>query len=255
VSEAGRLLALEGSVNFRDLGGLRTGDGRALRHGRVFRSDALHRLSDADLERLRGPLGVRTQIDLRASHEVASEGRGRLAEPPVAYHHLPFFDTPRAPSDRVFGSLDEIYFAMLRYARAPIARAVEALAASPGAAVFHCAAGKDRTGVLAAVVLGAVGVTDEEIVEDYAYTRRALPRILERLRESEAYQHVFSELPPDTLHAEPKTMEALLARAKREWGSLRGYARFAGASEAALDALAARLLDDAPLSPPPGYRS
>ena len=71
-----------------------------------------------------------------------------------------------------------------------------------------------------------------------------LPRILERLRESEAYQHVFTELPPDTLHAEPATMEALLGLARREWGSLRGYARWAGASEAALAALEARLLEE-----------
>ena len=242
--EPERLVALEGSVNFRDLGGWRTGDGRALRYGRLFRSDALHRLSDGDLARLRDELGLRTQIDLRASHEIESEGRGRLAAPPVAYHHFPFFDGPRAAAERPAGGLAEIYFAMLRYARRPIAQALETLAASPGACVFHCAAGKDRTGVLAAVVLGALGVADADVVEDYAYTRRVLPRILERLRGSEAYQHVFTELPPDTLHAEPATMEALLGLARREWGSLRGYARWAGASEAALAALEARLLEE-----------
>jgi protein tyrosine/serine phosphatase len=238
-----RLVRLEGSVNFRDLGGWRTGDGRRLRYGRLFRSDALHRLSGGDLVRLRDELGVRTQIDLRASQEVASEGRGPLAGPPVAYHHLPFFDGLRAGGERPAGSLAELYFAMLRYARSPIARALEALAASPGPSVFHCAAGKDRTGVLAAVVLGALGVADEDVVEDYAYTRRVLPRILERLRESDSYQHVFTELPPDTLHAEPATMEALLGLARREWGSLRDYARFAGASEAALARLEAQLLE------------
>ena len=239
-----RLVPLEGSVNFRDLGGWRTDDGRALRYGRLFRSDALHRLSDADLLRLRDGLGLRTQIDLRASHEIESEGRGPLAAPPVAYHHFPFFDGPREAGERPAGGLAEIYFAMLRYARRPIASALETLAASAEPSVFHCAAGKDRTGVLAAVVLGALGVADGDIVEDYAYTRRVLPRILERLRESEAYQHVFTELPPDTLHAEPATMEALLALARREWGSLRGYARYAGVSEAALAGLEAWLLEE-----------
>ena len=238
-----RLVRLEGSVNFRDLGGWRTGDGRRLRYGRLFRSDALHCLSDADLVRLRDDLGLRTQIDLRASHEVESEGRGPLAGPPVAYHHLPFFDGVRSAGERPAASLAELYFAMLRYARRPIASALETLAASDGACVFHCAAGKDRTGVLAAVVLGALGVADEDIVEDYAYTRRVLPRILERLRASESYQHVFTELPPDTLHAEPATMEALLGLARREWGSLGEYARWAGASQAALARLEARLLE------------
>lgn len=240
-----RLVSLDGCVNFRDLGGWRTGDGRRVRRGLVFRSDALHRLTADDLARLRGALGVRTLIDLRSSHEVTSEGCGPLAEPPTAYHHLPFFDGPARDPGRARpeGGLAAIYLAMLRFAQAPIARALETLAASPGAAVFHCAAGKDRTGVLSAVVLGAIGVVDSDIVEDYAYTRRALPRILERLRASQAYDYVFTELPPETLHAEPATMEALLESVRAEWGSLRGYASAAGVGPGALDALAARLLE------------
>ncbi len=241
-----RLLPLEGSANFRDLGGWRTEDGRRVRAGRLFRSDALHHLTGADVVRLRDGVGLRTLIDLRGSREVAAEGRGPLAAPPVAYHHLPFFDgereDPARRDEAPAGSLAENYFRMLRSARAPIARALETLAASRGAAVFHCAAGKDRTGVLAAVVLGALGVRDEDIVEDYAWTRRALPRILERLRASESYRYVFTELPPETLHAEPETMAALLARVRGEWGTLRGYARWAEVSDATLDALAARLV-------------
>lgn len=162
------LVSLEGCVNFRDLGGWRTADGRRVRSGRLFRSDALHRVTPGDLARLRGELDVRTLIDLRSSHEVAKEGRGPLCEGPVAYHHLPFFDTPERDPARQLpeGGLAAIYLAMLRFARAPISRALETLAASPGAAVFHCAAGKDRTGVLSAVVLGSLGVLDEDIVED-----------------------------------------------------------------------------------------
>lgn len=239
------LVRLEGCVNFRDLGGWRTAEGRRVRSGRLFRSDALHRVTPADLARLRGELGVRTLIDLRSSREVAQEGRGPLCEAPVEYHHVPFFDVPeRDPArQRPEGGLAGIYLAMLRFAGAPIARALETLAASPGAAVFHCAAGKDRTGVLSAVVLGSLGVVDEDIVEDYARTQHALPRIVERLRASEAYEYVFTELPPETLHADPATMQALLEAVRREWGSLGEYARAAGASQAALDALAERLLE------------
>jgi len=216
-----------------------------VRSRRVFRSDALHRLTPADLARLRGELGVRTLIDLRSSHELSSEGCAAFAQPPLAYHHLPFFDGPaRDPArPRPEGGLSAIYLALLHFAKAPIARALETLAASPGAAVFYCAAGKDRTGVLSAVVLGSVGVVDADIVEDYADTRRALPRILERLRASEAYDYVFTELPPDTLHAEPATMQALLDLVRAEWGSMRDYASDAGTSPAALDDLAAGLLE------------
>jgi protein-tyrosine phosphatase len=238
-----RWVPLEGSANFRDLAGWRTPDGRRVRVGRVFRSDALHQLSAPDVERLRDGLGLRTLLDLRSSHEVTSEGRGPLALPPVRYHHLPFFDgPPRDRAQRPAGGLGEIYFQMLRFAREPIVRAVETLAASEGAAVFQCAAGKDRTGILAAVVLGSLGVLDEDIVEDYAATRRALPRILERLRASDAYQYVFTELPPETLHAEPETMRDLLARVRGEWGTLADYLRWAGAGEDSLEALRDRLL-------------
>lgn len=238
-----RLVNLEGCVNFRDLGGWRTADGRRIRSGRLYRSDALQRVTPADVKRLRDAIGLCTLVDLRSSHEVAREGRGLLEALPIAYHHLPFFDRPeRDPGRGGFANLAEIYLAMLRFAREPIARALDALAASPGAAVFHCAAGKDRTGVLSAVILGVAGVGDEDIVEDYAYTRHALPKILERLRASESYQYVFTELPPDTLHAEPATMEKLLASVRREWGSLRDYALWTGAAPATLDRLSASLL-------------
>ena len=238
-----RLVPLEGCLNFRDLGGWRTSDGQRVRSGRLFRSDALQRVTPADVKRLRDAIGLQTLVDLRSSHEVAREGRGPLESLPIAYHHLPFFDGPeRDPGRNGLPNLAAIYLAMLRFAREPIARALDALAASPGAAVFHCAAGKDRTGVLSAVVLGVAGVGDDDIVEDYAYTRHALPKIVERLRASEAYQYVFTELPPDTLHAEPATMETLLASVRREWGSLRDYALWAGATPATLDQLAASLV-------------
>lgn len=238
-------LDLEGSANFRDLGGWRVAGGGRVRPGLLFRSDALHRLTPADVERLRGDLGIRTLIDLRSGHEVATEGRGPLAQPPVRYHHLPFFDGERrgaaaAPS----ADLGEIYFQMLRFAAKPIARALETLAASEAPAVFHCAAGKDRTGVLAAVVLSALGVADEDVTLDYARTQAAMERVTARLRESDAYAYVFTELPPETLHARPETMRGLLARARAEWGSLHAYARWAGAADAALAALRARLVED-----------
>jgi protein-tyrosine phosphatase len=237
-------IELEGSANFRDLGGWPVAGGGRVRRGLLFRSDALHRLTPADLARLRGDLGIGTLVDLRSSHEVEAEGRGPLAAPPVRYHHLPFFDGERrgaaaSPS----ADLAELYFQMLRFAAKPIARALETLAASEAPAVFHCAAGKDRTGVLAAIVLSTLGVADEHVVEDYARTQAAMERVTARLRESDAYAYVFTELPPETLHARPETMRGLLARARAEWGTLRAYARFAGAGDVALDALAARLVE------------
>jgi protein tyrosine/serine phosphatase len=241
--EDDRFVPLQGSFNCRDLGGLAAREGRSVRRGLVFRSDALHHITPADVALLRDRIGVRTQIDLRASREVEKEGRGPLAAPPVAYRHLPFFDGERSGEGPPEGApLAEIYFSMLHFARRAIARALETLAAADAPALFHCAAGKDRTGVLSAVVLGALGVGDADIVADYAFSRLALPRIVERLRASESYQYVFTELPPETLHADPETMARLLELARGEWGSWREYARFAGASGATLEALAGRML-------------
>ena len=111
-------------------------------------------------------------------------------------------------------------------------------------ALFHCAAGKDRTGLLAAVLLAALGVREEEIIEDYAATRSSLERILDRLRQSSSCDYAFAELPPETLHAEPQTMERLLGRVTRGYGSMRAYLLGSGITAAELAALEAALLED-----------
>ncbi len=244
-SPSARFVQLEGCVNFRDLGGYPVRDGRRVRHGWVYRSDALHYMTPGDVAHVRDALGVRDVIDLRSTAEVETDGPGPLAAPPVRRHHLPLFDVDRR---LVHGAheprtLDETYTLMLRVAMRPLARAVELIARANGPSVFHCAAGKDRTGLLAAVLLGALGVDDEHIVADYALTRHALERITARLRASESYQYIFTELPPETLHAEPHTMQRLLANARTEYGDLRAYARRAGVSDEAITLLQAQALE------------
>jgi len=240
----GRFLPLEGSLNFRDLGGRPTAGGRRVRWGRLFRADALHHLTERDVAHLREAVGLRTIVDLRSSSE-SDAPSPRLLAPPVAYHRIPLFERDRSGEAPAGLGLDMLYFAMMGFAQPRIARVVELLAGSSEPAVFHCAAGKDRTGVVAAVVLGAVGVPDEEIVQDYACTRRSLDQIIERLRATAGYEYVFSELPPETLHAEPDTMERLLGRVRQRWGSMRGYLLEAGLPEETLARLAASLLETA----------
>jgi protein-tyrosine phosphatase len=234
---------LEGCFNFRDLGGYATRDGRHVRWRRLYRSDALHHLSDADLRHVRDELGVRTIVDLRSSAERSGEPTSPLAAPPVQVHHVPLFDRERSGSTPSL-PLADIYLMLLRFAREPIANAVRVLASSNEPALFHCAAGKDRTGIVAAVLLGALGVRDEDIVEDYAATKQGLVGIVERLRGSDSYQYVFTELPPDTLHAEPETMARVLKEAGEEYGSMRRYLMQAGLGDAELRRLEESLLDE-----------
>jgi protein tyrosine/serine phosphatase len=239
-----RFLPLEGSLNFRDLGGRPTASGRRVRWGRLYRADALHHLTERDVTHLRDAVGLRTIVDLRSTSE-SDSASPRLLAPPVVYHRIPLFERERSGEAPSGLGLDMLYFAMMGFAQPRIARVVELLAAARDPAVFHCAAGKDRTGVVAAVVLGALGVPDEEIVQDYACTRRSLDRIIERLRATAGYEYVFSELPPETLHAEPDTMERLLRRVGERWGSMQGYLLEAGLAEDTLARLAASLLEPA----------
>jgi protein-tyrosine phosphatase len=236
-----RTIDLAGCLNFRDLGGYPTDDGRVVRWRQVFRSDALHHLTRQDVARLREDIGLGTVIDLRSSGELTSEGRGPLAQEPIAFHHLPLFENESRRSAAPEMNLAELYVLMAEFAKGPIGRVIGTLAASDAPAVYHCAAGKDRTGVLSAILLGILGVPEPVIVADYAATKENLDAIVERLMSTRGYQEMLSALPPETMHAEPETMVGFLATMRDRYGSMADYARSAGVAEEALDGLRARL--------------
>ena len=243
--EYARIIELDGCFNFRDLGGYRTQDGRHLRAGQFFRSDALHYMTETDVRTVRDELGVRIVIDLRSSAEVTSEGTGPLSSPPMAYHHLPLFDGTRddVDLDQMPIELDDQYLFILRTAQGPISQVLGILAEPPAPAVFHCAAGKDRTGVISAILLSLLGVSDQDIVDDYVFTSLNLEQIVQRLQKTPGYQKIFERLPPSTLHARPETMVSFLSGVRRTYGSMQGYARAAGISQATVSALERKLLE------------
>ena len=213
------LEGLEGLVNFRDLGGLPAAGG-LVRPGLLFRSDSLAYATPADVARLVGVLRVATVIDLRGEHEVAQLGRGRFADTPVDYYPAPIADVSGA--DDLVGH----YLAMLDEKGDVLAGTVRLLT-RPHAlpAVFHCEAGCDRTGVLAAVLLGLLGVPDDVIAADYAATAAAMPTIHERVR------LVVDRLglpprPPSVLVWEPEAamMARTLELVRDRWGGMDGWA-------------------------------
>ena len=239
------MIDLEGCLNFRDLGGYPTEDGRKVRWRQLYRSDALHHLTAPDIARMRDELRIATVVDLRSSSELRAEGRGPLETEPIGFHHLPLFDghVARPESWNGMETLADRYFLLAEIAKDPIARVVTVLAESAGPAVYHCAAGKDRTGVVSAVLLGLLGVPDELIVADYAATQENLDAIIERLMSTEGYQTMLAALPPDTMHAEADTMVAFLRSIRERYGSMRGYARAVGVGEPVVDRLVGRLLE------------
>jgi protein tyrosine/serine phosphatase len=242
-----RLIALEGCLNFRDLGGYPTAGGKQVRWRRVFRSDALHAVTPADVARLCCEIGLGTVIDLRSTAELHADGEGPLQREGIAHHHVPLFDGKTIwPVERPAEvTLSDRYWLLAEYAKDKIARVLGTLAAADGPAVYHCAAGKDRTGVISAVLLGVLDVPDEVIVADYVATRENLDAIIERLRGMESYKSVLSALPEDTLHAEAETMSAFLERIRAEYGHMRDYAQAAGVTRDALEALVSRLVEPA----------
>lgn len=239
-----RRIDVEGCHNFRDLGGYPTAAGGRLRWRLLFRADGLHGLTPVGVATLRDELRLGAVVDLRSSTELALDGRGLLADEPIPFHHVPLFDGgDAARRERPAGlSLPDLYFAMLEHAREPLSRVLVTLARTEAPAVFHCAAGKDRTGVVSALLLSLLGVPEELVVADYAASRDALDAVVGRLLASEGYRELLAELPPDTLHAEPETMVRFLERLRDAYGGAEGYARAIGVGDEDVVRLRSRLV-------------
>jgi protein tyrosine/serine phosphatase len=258
-----RWVRLEGAVNVRDLGGLPTVDGGTTTLGRAYRADNLQGLTEADVRRLVDQLHVRTVVDLRTSVEVQREGPGPLTrEPAVVHRHcslfpeggrmtdvdadtlLPWHTGERPPNEDVVSNPSIRYY--LGYLRDRPDSIVEALrtlaeADSEGTAIVHCAAGKDRTGVVVALALAAAGVTRAAIVEDYVATGDVLDAILDRLRRTATYAADLDDRPVDSHRPRAWTMQRFLAILDEGYGSPLGWLEKAGFGAADVAALRARL--------------
>jgi len=252
-----RRIEFEGSFNFRDLGGWQTDDGRVVRWGRLFRADSVHMLTSADADHARDELRLRTLIDLRSDVEVEVMGAGLLAEAGMPRHHVPLtsrrgaaLDSAQAAgaaaADRSPDTLVEQYLTTLEVSSDLIVEAAGALAQSDALpAVFFCSAGKDRTGVLSATILGALGVRDSDIVEDYVLTKDRIVPIIERFGAIEGSPDMYRDLPPMHFAPLPETMERVLAGVREAYGSFAEYLIAKGLPKPSLDVLASTLLEPA----------
>lgn len=242
--ERERLIPLAGCINFRDLGGYPTMDGRRVRWRRLFRSDSLHRMTQQDLVRVRD-LGLTLAFDLRTPEELERYGVEHVMAAGVRHRHAPFIPAVnRAELSEITGDLTGHYLQMLERGRSAIQELFATLAAPEHyPMVLYCMAGKDRTGLAAALVLRALGVPDAHIVADYALTERYAGDLL-RQRVTEAAD-AFGPLPPAVLAALPSTMEQTLAALDRNYGSTEKFLRECGVSREELEAVRAHLLEDA----------
>jgi protein tyrosine/serine phosphatase len=244
---------LAGAVNARDLGGLPTVDGRTTRSGVLLRADNLQDLTAADVEELRRR-GRGTVLDLRTSAEVEILGPGPLRATPVKHVHLdliPHGFEGRSVLDRTIPdenapehAVDHLYFDYVLDAPDQVATALRTVAdPHSGAVLVHCAAGKDRTGVVVALALSLVGVTRQAVVADYARTDERIEGIVGRLLGEPLYAEHAGGRELDSFRPHAWNMERFLDRVDSEYGGVHGLAMSIGVDEETVARLSRRLLD------------
>jgi protein-tyrosine phosphatase len=167
-----KLIMLEGTYNLRELGGYRAPNGQTILKHKLLRSDGLHSLSKAD-EAFLIKYGVRTIIDLRSTREVEERPDTFMHDPDIQYVHVPFLDRMlNNASDMIkMDSLANVYIDILKNNQPSIKKVFNIISYNINNGVlFHCAAGKDRTGVIAMLLLLLCDIEKETIIEDYSWS-------------------------------------------------------------------------------------
>jgi protein-tyrosine phosphatase len=241
-----RHIPLEGAYNFRDLGGLVASGGLTIATGRVYRSDRLTRLSDADTQALEA-FGIGCIFDLRSDLELANDGAGAFSQAAGRHRHRPLVKVSLSITDsRIDWSkvdLQNRYLEMMEEGAAVIREVFEHLAeANESATLFHCTGGKDRTGVLAAVLLRTLGVHDDTIVADYAVSEKYLAAFVEASRELMEREGFDPQIVLYLCGSPAERMVKMLADLDDRWGSTEGYLQWAGVGEETIASLRSRLL-------------
>jgi protein-tyrosine phosphatase len=241
-SELNRHLPLAGTYNIRDIGGYRTHDGRTTRWRRFFRADSLHRLSpEAQVTLLKH--GVRTVIDLRRTDELDTAPNVFATATSVTYYHRSLLPDMR-PVPGKSRSLVDTYRHMLDERQEQIRTTLQLLVAPGGLpGMVHCTAGKDRTGVITALILGLLGVPEQTIVEDYALSATYLgePFLAEVRQRAMARGFTWEEYAP-LVGSPPEYMQATLQHLHERYGGITAYIRSIGLSETQIATLRTALV-------------
>jgi protein tyrosine/serine phosphatase len=204
-------------------------------------------------------MGLTSVVDLRTSTEVERDGRGRLMDEPVHYINLSVLpeeggESQAAPAPEG-DDIGERYLWYLEAGGASLATALQLVADGDGhPLVFHCTAGKDRTGVLSALVLSCLRVVPSAIVDDYVQTASRLDLIVERLRRHPVYGKNIAEVPQARFRVEAIAMERFLAGVGERYGGAAQWALTNGVPAEALDGLSRCLLEDDERQGPAGCR-
>ena len=272
-------LLFDGTVNVRDVGGLPAAGGAVVRSGALIRSASLQHLTESDVHRLVHEFGVRRVVDLRTDVEVSSLGPGPMHHAPeVTVHHLSLYpdnaersvlsdrdagtagdaaeradgaarDNVLAPSlpwhEERMTNRPRVVAGYLRYLRQrpdSVVAALRAIAEPEGATVVHCAAGKDRTGMVVAFALTVAGVDRDAVAADYGATESQLGAIVDLLGRSTLYEREVAH-PERIPLPTADTMRQALQAVDEEFGGVSGWLAGHGWTQQDTDLLRAKLLD------------
>ncbi len=229
--------------NFRDMGGYRAADGRTVRWRRLFRSGEPLRMSAAEADELRAEAPIATVIDLRSEGEADHpRGLGPLIDERVTRHHFPMGDPRSKYEARSSGEWDPRYPALMEERGSVWATAVGILADEDAyPAMFHCVTGKDRTGVLGALILDVLGVDESTILEDFGLSQRGMDRLIADLR---ARGKITEDNPPNPALGVPvPAMELMLDSLRQNHGSAANFLAKHGVDDDTLQRLTDLLLE------------
>lgn len=263
--DSARQIVLEGAINVRELGGYATQDGRSVAWGKAFRAGDLSGLTPADVEKLQAA-GIATVVDFRGADEIAKDGSAPVPET-IELVNIPVLDeTTQALAEALTGVLrggdpavveemlgdgesqrikDESFVAQLDQpaTMAAYARTLELIAERPGALVFHCTAGKDRTGMMSAILLGLLGVPDHTIVDDFVLSNEYLAEHYAGTYAFLESKGVDVELIRPLTEQSPSNIQPVLDAVHNQYGGWDAFATdVMGLDADTLDALRVKLL-------------
>jgi protein-tyrosine phosphatase len=245
LSSCSREIKFDGIINCRDLGGFKTEGGRTIAWRRLFRSGYIHPATARDQNRLKEELKLTSVINLRGNKTGQQKEVSQLNDTGIKYFNTPFFNYQQEELNLDFSNMGEAFLFRFRhqeYAK-PLIAALEIITDPENLPLlFHCGAGKDRSGLLAAFVLSVLGAADGDIIADYILSAPYMREMVANMMNDPNTPEEEKNLPAYTWEATAESMEVFLTGLKREFGSAREYLETHGASKSLFARLEKALL-------------
>jgi protein-tyrosine phosphatase len=226
-----RVIPFENIFNFRDLGGYKARGGSTIVWRRVFRSGEMYSMTPADFKKLKEKLRIKTIIDLRSDFEIAKDGLGLISGSGIKHFQIPLIkdggdkegNIRRYSGHTNMGQFYVCLSGQKDYVTG-IINALEIIAVKENhPLVFHCSAGRDRTGFLASILLSVLGVSGGRIEKDYCLSEPCIRNIVNQRKANPEIDDVNTGLPKYFWETVPASIALLLSTIKKEHGSVEKY--------------------------------